>query len=121
MDLSNPQTGIFALSWWRDTSYTHLFRLVQKQVTKGSAVLFFQSVLRGSNDKVVVTGKGTACDGTGEIQAEIQLLFKENIFTKDVKIVFHQSSNEKPRAVDLLKTIAESCRKETEMMLRKGK
>ena len=112
MDLSDPANGLLALSWWRDSTYTMLFRLVQQQTGKGSTVLFFKSIFRGSNDKVVVTGKGTACDSAGSIEAEIQLLFKRNIFSKDVKLTFYKDSPGKSNALDLLKRIELEARKE---------
>jgi hypothetical protein len=112
MDLTNPNAGLFVISYWRDSTYTITFRLVQKQVEKGSIALFFESTLRASSDKIIVSGKGTACDTAGTIDADVQLLFKRQLFNKEVKLVFYQRVTGKPSAIDLLKTVSEECRKE---------
>jgi hypothetical protein len=112
MDLTNPDAGLFAISYWRDSTYTITFRLVQKQVEKGSIALFFESTLRASSDKIIVSGKGSACDTTGTIDADVQLLFKRHIFNKEVKLVFYRFVTGKLSAVDRLKTVANECRKD---------
>ena len=114
MDLANPDDGLFFISYWRDSAYTFSFKLVQKQIRKGKIALFFESPLRGSSDKVIVSGKGTACDTVGTIDAEVQLLFKRHFFNKNVKLVFYYCTPDKASAVDLLKTVAEECKKEAE-------
>lgn len=113
MDLTDPDDGLFSISYWRDSTYTVTFRLVQKQIRKGSITLFFESPLRASSDKVIMSGEGTVCDSTGSINAEVQLLFKRNIINKEIRLVFHRRIAGKPSAVDLLETIAGTCRKET--------
>lgn len=116
MDLTNPHAGLFAISYWRDSTYTITFRLVQKQVEKGSIALFFESTLRASSDKIIVSGKGTTCDTAGTIDADVQLLFKRQIFNKEVRIVLYRWAKGKPSAVGLLETVAGECRKEAEKM-----
>jgi hypothetical protein len=109
MDFSDQRAPVLAIAHWHDTSCVSLFRLVQKQMKRGSIVLFFQSMTRNSNDKIIINGKGTVCETHGTIRADIQLFFKRNIFNDKLTIDFHKCSEKKTRSVDVLVRLARDC------------
>lgn len=111
MDLSDRRAPVLAIAHWHDTIYVLLFKLVQEQIKRGSVTLFFQSLARSSNDKVIISGNGKACETHGTIAANVQLLFKNKVLSDKLSIDLHKCAETKPLPVDLLRQLARECRK----------
>jgi hypothetical protein len=111
MDLSSLDNGHLAIGFWRDTSYVSVFRITQFQVTSGSMMLLFESTDRNSTDKVVISGKGRACDSTGTIHADVQMVLKNSIFSQSANLILRKIAKGAPTTLMLLERVAEACKK----------
>jgi hypothetical protein len=109
LDLASLNKGVLAVGFWNDTAIVSLFSLTSYQINKGSLMLLFESLERNSSDKVVISGKGRACGTSGSIEADVQLVFKHTVLSRNLSIVFRKMTTEENSMLTLLRKVATPC------------